>query len=284
MAHRRELPDGFNDFNPAEGTGYIYKISRRCDNGQEKGYIGKSQRPFRKRILEHLYWHEGCRYIHAALNKYGRNGFSYHILEQDILIEDLPAREHALVALHNTYRCGYNLTEGGVANPMNNPDTRARHKKIMGSREFIEKSAIKRNKTFQTKEYKERTSETRIEQWKHANREKHSNSLKEAWKKDRERRVASLQGLWDDESRRKLQLEGMRIHFAMKKDPNVTPEEFAEFKAQRAREVSKRARERKRERERGGNGLRAMKDRKTFIHGAPAACSRAPQSASSPTC
>ena len=113
---------------------------------------------------------------------------------------------------------------------MNNPETRASHKKIMGSREFIEKSAIKRNKTFQTNEYKERTSRAHIHSWKHVvDREKRSNSMKEAWKKDRERRVASLQGLWDDESRRKLQLEGMRIHFAMKKDPNVTPEEFASY-------------------------------------------------------
>lgn len=243
------LPDKWKDFVPAEGTGYIYKISRVCPSGREKGYVGLSTAPFKKRIADHLAHGSGCLAIHAALMKYGRNNFSYEILEHDIPVNELRQREEEMIALHCTYGKGrgYNLTKGGDINPMHDPEVRERHKSTMRSKEFVEKSAIKRTKTFRTTEYIDRTSNVHIESWSTVvDREKHRSSIKMSWERDYEKRVESMQDMWNDDEFKRRRLEGIRLHFQMKKDPNVTPEQLAEFKKQKARENGRRAREKKR--------------------------------------
>lgn len=235
-------------FVPATGCGFVYKLFRTRPDGSEKGYVGLSERSFRKRLGDHLDAGSGCLAIKAAIKKHGRAAFMCSILEPDVPLANLRNREQTLIHAHGTYVDGYNLTEGGDINPMNDPEIRKKHKAIMGSREFVKRSSVKRNKTFETAEYKERVGKSKVESWATVvDRNKHSKSLKAAWERDRESRtMALLEATWGDSGFRERQLEGMRLHFQMKNDPSVTPEQLAEFKREKAREAGRRAREKKR--------------------------------------
>ena len=234
----------FKDYVPAKGTGYIYKISRKLKNGCTKGYIGLSTKPFKSRIGCHLCVRSGCLAIKAALKKYGRDAFDYEIIEENVPLSDLRKREQELIALHNTYHRGYNLTIGGETNPMESSKVRAKHAATMSSKEFIERTAVKRNKTFETREYKERTSLMRKKMWKTIDRDAHSQSIQSSWKRTRDSRVGEMKARWTEELKA-VQKEGMRVHFEMKKDPNVTKDEMAEFKRQKINDASRRYREKK---------------------------------------
>jgi len=212
----------------------------------KRGYVGKSRNRLAKRISDHLCDSSGCIAIRDALKCHGRDNFVLELLAKDIPLHSIDAAEVKYIAEHGTYEHGYNLTKGGEINPMDDPETRAKHKSIMGSREFIEKAAIKRNKTFKTKAYKDRTSAVHIASWDTVvDRTKHSASQKRAWTKNREQRVESLKRSWQDDERRRRQLDGMAQFFAMKKDPNVSQEELKAWQKQRARENGARARDKK---------------------------------------
>ena len=93
--------------------GYVYKIT--CiPTG--KAYIGISiHEPEKKRIKDHLSG-RGNRIIANAVNKYGKDAFTYEILEANVFDEFLPDLEVAYIANFNTVRPnGYNLTYGGEA-------------------------------------------------------------------------------------------------------------------------------------------------------------------------
>lgn len=88
--------------------GYIYKITNK-KNG--KAYIGQSIN-YRKRITMHKMGNRGC-VIHKAITKYGKQNFTYEILER-IPQEHLDEREITWIAAFNTfYGEGYNCTPGG---------------------------------------------------------------------------------------------------------------------------------------------------------------------------
>ena len=235
-------------FVPVAGCGFVYKLYRTRPDGSEKGYVGLSENPFPKRLGKHLSNSSGCLAIKAAIRKYGRAAFMCTILEPDVPLADIKDREKTLIRAHGTYVDGYNLTEGGETNPMSDPAIRKKHKEIMSSREFVERSSVKRNKTFKTAEYIERTSKVHIESWATVvDREKHRQSLKAAWERNREAHTAAVvKGTWSEPSFRERRREGMRLHFEMKKAPSVTPEQLAEFKREKAREAGRRNREKKR--------------------------------------
>ena len=92
--------------------GYVYKITNTA-NG--KAYIGISiHEPEKRRIKEHLSG-RGNRLIANAIKKYGKDAFTYEILEADVFDEFLPDLEVAYIANHNTVAPhGYNLDSGGT--------------------------------------------------------------------------------------------------------------------------------------------------------------------------
>ena len=91
--------------------GYVYMITNTV-NG--KAYIGISvHEPKTGRIKDHLSGN-GNRVIANAVKKYGRDAFTYELLEENVFPEILPELEIYYIKKHNTIRPhGYNLTEGG---------------------------------------------------------------------------------------------------------------------------------------------------------------------------
>ena len=91
--------------------GYVYKITNTVNN---KAYIGISiHEPEKGRIRDHLTG-KGNRIIANAVEKYGKDAFTYEILEANVFDEFLPDLEVAYIANYNTIvPNGYNLTHGG---------------------------------------------------------------------------------------------------------------------------------------------------------------------------
>lgn len=97
-------------------TKSIYKIENLI-NG--KIYIGQSVHPYR-RFVEHIYKakHElDSAPIHLALKKYGKENFSFDIIESSV--EDYNEREIYWIQQYNCIAPnGYNILIGGQANPV----------------------------------------------------------------------------------------------------------------------------------------------------------------------
>ena len=91
--------------------GYVYRITNTVN---QKCYIGISiHEPETGRIQKHLIGH-GNRILANAVKKYGRDAFTYEILEDNVFPELLPDLEIAYIAKFGTVAPkGYNLTLGG---------------------------------------------------------------------------------------------------------------------------------------------------------------------------
>ena len=90
----------------------IYKLT--CvDN--DKAYIGKTEGKIEARVNQHLDGKApGCRAIHSAIKKYGKENFIWEILHENVIPELLVVLEKQEIAKHKTMSPhGYNLTEGG---------------------------------------------------------------------------------------------------------------------------------------------------------------------------
>lgn len=96
---------------------YIYKITNNI-NG--KIYIGKTMRSIKQRWKEHLanIKKEECknRPLYRAINKYGVENFSIEKIEEcsDIILSD---REKYWIEYYNSFKNGYNATQGGDSSP-----------------------------------------------------------------------------------------------------------------------------------------------------------------------
>lgn len=92
-------------------TYYIYKGTNKI-NG--KSYIGQTC-DFKSRVWQHLrcYEKEDCLF-HRAIQKYGRDNFSWEIIETCENRKEATRLEKHYIELYNTYRNGYNENKGGV--------------------------------------------------------------------------------------------------------------------------------------------------------------------------
>ena len=92
--------------------GYVYMITNTVN---EKKYIGISiHEPEKRRIKDHLSG-RGNRIIANAVKKYGKDAFTYEVLESNVFDEFLPDLEVAYIAHYNTVAPhGYNLDSGGT--------------------------------------------------------------------------------------------------------------------------------------------------------------------------
>lgn len=100
----------------------IYKITNKINN---KIYIGQTQKKIKNRWKEHIRianryakTHIDNKYtfaIHKAMAKYGIDNFIFEILyEQDNLsLDKLNELEMKFIKEYNTFKYGYNLTQGG---------------------------------------------------------------------------------------------------------------------------------------------------------------------------
>ena len=123
--------------------GYVYKITNTINN---KSYIGISiHEPEKRRIKDHLSG-RGNRVIARAVKKYGRDAFTYEILEADVFDEFLPELEVTYIANFNTVAPhGYNLDSGG-SHKIPSEETRRKLSKASKGRKLPPRSAEHRRK------------------------------------------------------------------------------------------------------------------------------------------
>lgn len=90
----------------------IYKLTCVVS---DKSYIGKTEGVIEDRADDHLEGKSpGCRALHSAIQKYGKDNFKCEILEQNVIPELLSDLEMFYIAKFNTISPrGYNLTAGG---------------------------------------------------------------------------------------------------------------------------------------------------------------------------
>ena len=141
--------------------GYVYKITNTINN---KSYIGISiHEPTKGRIKKHLSGH-GNRIIANAVKKYGKDAFTYEILEANVFDEFLPDLEVAYIAKFNTVTPhGYNLTSGGEKNKSPSEETRRKLSefnkgKILSAETRRKMSKANKGKTL-SKEHRRKLSE-----------------------------------------------------------------------------------------------------------------------------
>lgn len=93
--------------------GYIYCISNKINSHQ---YVGKTIRNIQERFLEHCRdsQKEKCenRPLYKAMRKYGIENFYVQLLEE-VDIQDLEQKEQFWIDQLDTYKNGYNATQGG---------------------------------------------------------------------------------------------------------------------------------------------------------------------------
>ena len=88
--------------------GVIYKITNLLSG---KSYIGQTVN-FEQRKKDHLKAKDNYS-IHKALRKYGKENFSWELLEENVPQNLLNEREIYWIKYYNTYFNGYNETKGG---------------------------------------------------------------------------------------------------------------------------------------------------------------------------
>ena len=93
-------------------TGLIYSITCKV-NG--KRYVGQTTKNVAERWRGHLQESrtQSHRPLYRAINKYGAGMFSVRVLEDNIEIDNLSARETYWIEQFDSYNSGYNLTTGG---------------------------------------------------------------------------------------------------------------------------------------------------------------------------
>lgn len=94
--------------------GIIYKWTNTI-NG--KVYIGQTVRPEirYKRHLDDAFKNDSQYHFHRALRKYGTDAFTYEVIET-VPVAELDEKEVYWIAYYDSYRNGYNSTEGGEGN------------------------------------------------------------------------------------------------------------------------------------------------------------------------
>ena len=107
--------------------GSIYKITNTV-NG--KAYIGQTIHDAEKtRIRQHLNgYSRGSELVKQAIEKYGKDAFTYEILHDGIIPEFLDMLEQEAIAKFNTLAPdGYNLTVGGNSGKTPSKETRRKN-------------------------------------------------------------------------------------------------------------------------------------------------------------
>ncbi len=122
--------------------GYVYKITNTVNN---KAYIGISMHePTQGRIRHHLSG-RGNRVIANAVKKYGKDAFTYEVLEANVFDEFLPDLEVAYIANYNTVAPhGYNLTSGGESAKTLSEETRRKMSEAHKSSPLVAEARRKR--------------------------------------------------------------------------------------------------------------------------------------------
>ena len=107
-------------------TGIIY-MYENSSNG--KAYIGQTVHP-EKRKREHKRADSNSKF-HKAIKSYGYEHFDYSALHENAPEKKLDSLEKYYIFAYNSYKNGYNLTEGGDSVPAKNPEVAAKISKAI---------------------------------------------------------------------------------------------------------------------------------------------------------
>ena len=103
--------------------GIIYIIKNKCNN---KVYIGQTIQSLRERFMQHLkpsiLKQRGNYKIYNAINKYGKDNFYIELLEENIDCNKLNDVESFYIEKYDSYKNGYNSTNGGENKNINSID------------------------------------------------------------------------------------------------------------------------------------------------------------------
>lgn len=85
----------------------------------EKVYVGCTTRTLRERKEEHhLSALGGSQWkFHKAIREHGFRSFEFRVADTAQSEEEMFRKERVLIARYNSFRCGYNSTEGGRGSP-----------------------------------------------------------------------------------------------------------------------------------------------------------------------
>ena len=91
---------------------YVYKITNKINN---KCYIGITNNPQRRK---YQHWSPSVKHnLHLAMDKYGKENFSFEILYESESKEEALEQEENYVSQYDSFKNGYNMTPGGEWNP-----------------------------------------------------------------------------------------------------------------------------------------------------------------------
>lgn len=94
--------------------GSIYIIKNKCN---DKVYIGQTMQSVENRFKQHskpsTIKKRGTYKLYNAFKKYGINNFYFEILEEEISKNELNSKEIYYIEKYNSYKLGYNSTNGG---------------------------------------------------------------------------------------------------------------------------------------------------------------------------
>ena len=123
-------------------TGIIYIATCKENN---KVYVGQSINTLKVRISGHVSdANNRCKtHFHRAVKKYGRDGFVWKVVLDNVAEDKLDIEEMCLIFLLDTYYTGYNSSLGGEINPTRCPKVRAKISKTLTGRKH---SATTKNK------------------------------------------------------------------------------------------------------------------------------------------
>ena len=118
----------------------IYLITNKI-NGKQ--YVGKSIN-FKNRYLKHKYAKYYNTYLHNSIRKYGFENFEFKILEQDIEINILQARENYYIDKYDTLNNGYNLRKDSKDNSgwKHSEETKKKISKSSSGRKFPDRVRV----------------------------------------------------------------------------------------------------------------------------------------------
>lgn len=137
---------------------FVYLITNTI-NG--KRYVGQTTASLEQRWRFHKRLN-GCRYLHAAILKYGENNFTIESICEPPTIELMNEFEAEYIRRYNTLiPNGYNLTDGGAA-PRHSTDTK---KRMSQSHKGLRHSNPDSYKKAWTQERREATRQRLITQW-----------------------------------------------------------------------------------------------------------------------
>ena len=131
------------DEPPVSKRGIVYGI--RSPSG--KMYIGQTRQTLKKRWVQHKKPSSlnpnKCWALARAIKKYGAKCMQVWAMEEDVPLDQLGAREKALIAQHGTMvPNGYNITRGGDEGPMCTPSVAAKSKATNRLPEVIARRAV----------------------------------------------------------------------------------------------------------------------------------------------